>query len=42
MVQNIYVLLQIFVGADAYIGSYRPVSNIGTISYRENSNSAPE
>ena len=42
MVQNIYVLLQIFVGADAYIGSYRPVSNIGTISYRENSNSAPD
>ena len=34
-----------FVGsqrADVGIGPYKPVSNIRTISYRENGNSAPE
>ena len=34
-----------FVGfrwADVGIGPYKPVSNIGTNSYRENNNSAPE
>ena len=30
-----------FVGADAHIGPYRPVSNIGTISYREINKFAP-
>ena len=31
-----------FVGADAHIGPYKPVSNIGTESYRESNKSAPE
>ena len=31
-----------FVGADAHIGPYRPVRNIGTNSYRESYSFAPE
>ena len=42
VVHNFCVLLQMFVGADAYIGPYRPVSNIGTNSYRESYSFAPE
>ena len=41
VVQNICVLLYMFVGADVGIGPYKPVSSIGSKSYRESYSLAP-